>query len=230
MSSAALQELLRGHKVHRPRLPRALPPPLWGLGELAGRLVELSAPPDGASARLTAAVALVLEAQRQGEPVAWIAADQGSFYPPDLDASGVDLAALAVIRVATRAVPRAPRGALRDETAARRQALSAADRLLRSGAFGLVVLELGALRELPLAAQTRLAGLAQRHDSALLCLTSRAAEPGSLGSLISLHASATRRPMADGRFCCELTVLKDKRRGPGWRERAEGYRGPPGLR
>lgn len=226
MSSTALQELLRGHKVHRPRLPRALPPPLWGLGELAGRLVELSAPPDGASARLTAAVALVLEAQRQGEPVAWIAAEEGSFYPPDLDASGVDLEALAVIRVATRA---GSRGALRDKTAAR-QALSAADRLLRSGAFGLVVLELGALRELPLAAQTRLAGLAQRHDSALLCLTSRGEEPGSLGSLISLHASATRRPTADGRFCCELTVLKDKRRGPGWRERAEGYRGPPGLR
>jgi recombination protein RecA len=243
---AAIRELLRTRRVYRARLPQTLPPPRWGLGELTGRLVELSA--GGASATLTVATGLVLEAQRAGEPVAWIApGDDGTFYPPDLAESGVDLGALVVIR-APSCQPRAM--------------LTAADRLLRSGAFGLVLLDLARAeriavrwggraeqtqrpagtrgpatseatpRALSLPAQTRLAGLAQRHDAVLICLTTRP-DPdssGSLGSLVSLHATATRVEAASGRFCCEVRVVKDKRRGPGWIHRQEGYRGPPGLR
>src|ERR1051325_6532008 len=75
----------------------------WGLCALRGRLVELSA--RGASATLTTAIELVTEAQTEGEPVAWISrsdSGSGSFYPPDVAASGVDLAALVVIRVPGR--------------------------------------------------------------------------------------------------------------------------------
>src|SRR5689334_3058740 len=93
--------------------------------QLGGRLVELSA--QGAVATLTCAVGLVLEAQVQAEPVAWIAIAGTSFYPPDLADSGVDLAALVVVRA-----PELLAG------------VRAAERLLRSGAFGLVVLDLGA--------------------------------------------------------------------------------------
>src|SRR5690242_8364339 len=70
---------------------------LWGLPALRGRLVEVSA--RGASAALTAAIEVVAEAQGEGEPVAWITLAAGSFYPPDVAASGVDLAALVVVRV-----------------------------------------------------------------------------------------------------------------------------------
>jgi recombination protein RecA len=124
----------------------------------------------------------------------------------------VDLEALGVVRV--------PRTAL---------ALRAADRLLRSASFGLVVLDLGPVSGLPLPAQTRLAGLAQRHDSLLLCLTEKEAAASSLGPLVSLHAWAGRRRLRDGHFACEVQVLKDKRRGPGWVHR-EVCRGPAGLR
>src|SRR5262245_23389755 len=61
----------------------------WGLAALRGRLVEISA--RGASATLTTAIELVVEAQMQHEPVAWLALGTSTFYPPDLDDNGVDL-------------------------------------------------------------------------------------------------------------------------------------------
>ncbi|HUJ62050.1 MAG TPA: recombinase A [Kofleriaceae bacterium] len=169
----------------------------WGLGALRGRLVELSA--RGASAVLTAAVELVIEAQSEGEPVAWLAPGTGTFYPPDVADSGVDLAALA----------------------------RAAERVLRSGAFGLVVLELGAPAELPTASQGRLVTLAQTHDAAVVCLTEKSPDAASLGSLISLRAEALRA-RGDGDFAITVRALKDKRRGPGWTH-ATRRRGPAGL-
>ena len=68
----------------------------WQLDDLSGRLTELSGV--GAVASLTAATALVLEAQLRGEPCAWIVLPGSSFFPPDLAASGVDLEALVVVR------------------------------------------------------------------------------------------------------------------------------------
>ena len=180
----------------------------WGLGALRGRLVELSA--RGASAVLTAAVELVIEAQSEGEPVAWLAPGTGTFYPPDVADSGVDLAALVVVRA-------------RDLAALAR----AAERVLRSGAFGLVVLELGAPAELPTASQGRLVTLAQTHDAAVVCLTEKSPDAASLGSLISLRAEALRA-RGDGDFAITVRALKDKRRGPGWTH-ATRRRGPAGL-
>src|SRR5215475_7854103 len=120
----------------------------WGIDALRGRLVELSA--RGATATLTSAIDLVLEVQQADEPVAWVTLGNATFYPPDVAASGVDLAALAVVRV-------------HDVVAAAR----AAERLLRSGGFGLVVLDLvGSALELPIAHQGRLVTLAQTHDAA----------------------------------------------------------------
>ena len=181
----------------------------WGLAPLRGRLVELSA--RGATATLTTAVELVGEAQREGEPVAWIMGPRGSFYPPDLADSGIDLAALVVVRVPQLAV-----------------AARAAERLVRSGAFGLVVIDLADDNvELPIAHQGRLVTLAQAHDAAIVCITEKSADTGSLGSLISLRAEALRMRTPTG-FELSLRVLKDKRRGPGLitTKRAKG---PAGL-
>lgn len=196
--------------------PSAAKPPRFALAELAGRLVELSA--DAAPAGLTLAMSLVLDAQAEGEPVAWLGSDGSSFYPPDAAESGVDLEALLVVRVAS--VPKRPLPVL---------LATAAERLLRSGAFGLAVLDLGQGAELSQSLQSRLLGLAQRHHAAVLCLTHKPESSPSLGSLVSLRAQAVRTWLGQDRFACELRVLKDKRRGPVWSER-EVYRGPLGLR
>jgi recombination protein RecA len=175
----------------------AAPEPRWQLDDLTGRLTELSGV--GAVASLTAVTALVLEAQGRGEPCAWIVQPGSSFFPPDLADSGVDLDALVVVRV-------------RDAITLAR----AADTLLRSGSFGLVILELGPDGELATATQGRLLGLAQHHDAALIAITARSRNAASLGSIVSLRAEAVRERVSGGGFRVTMRALKDKRRGPGW--------------
>lgn len=194
------------------RAARAVAAPRWTLDELTGRLTELAA--QGATASLTAAVAVVVEAQDRGEPVAWLSLPAASFYPPDLAEAGVDLDALVVVRAPEPVV-----------------LARAADRLLRSGGFGLVVIDLGpagADVELPIAVQGRLLGLAQTHDAALVVITDKPATSPSLGSMVSLRAEAVRERGGDG-YRLAVRAHKDKRRGPGWTEVA-AVRGPAGLR
>lgn len=184
----------------------------WSRTELVGRLVELSG--QGASAALTLAFGVVAQAQRAGEPTAWINATLACFYPPDAAAGGVDLGALVVVQVT---------GA---ESAGR-----AADKLLRSGAFGAVVLDLGKRTALSMGLQARLVKLAQKHAAVVICLTDKAEHHPSLSSLVSLRciAERTRAGPEDAGFMCGVRVLKDKRRGPGW-SHEEFCRGPPGVR
>ena len=181
----------------------------WNLDSLAGRFVELSSARESATLTLTST--LIREAQLRGEHAAWICGEKDCFYPPDLVASGVDLEQLPVIFVPhPRALP------------------SAADPLVRCGAFALVVMDLGEKAELPLAIQTRLVGLAKHHHTMLLCLTRKSPHAPSLGSLVSLRAEVQRRSLDDGRHACEIRALKDKQQGPGW-SHMELRRGPDGL-
>jgi hypothetical protein len=107
---------------------------------------------------------------------------------------------------------------------------------IHTGAFGLVVVDLGSHCDLPPGMQSRLAGLARHHQSALMFLTrpSTNGRPGgqpaagSLGSLVSLRAKGTMQTVRPGYFRCSLTALRDKRHGPGW-TREEVRRGPAGL-
>jgi len=184
-------------------------PEHWTLAETAGRLVEISGA--GVTASLTLAFGLVLEAQQRGELVGWSMPEGSSFYPPDAAEGGVDLDSLVVVRV-----PDA-------HTVSR-----AGEKLLRSGAFGLVVLDIGAAR-IPMPLQARLTGLARRHHAALVCLTEKTPGEPSLGSLVSLRVQGARQKVSESRFACELKVLKDKRRGPTWTGK-EACRGPAGLR
>jgi recombination protein RecA len=185
---------------------------LWTRANLSGRLVEISG--QGAHASLTAAVGLVREAQREGEPTAWITLPGSTFYPPDVAASGIDLASLAVVRVGTG-----------------RDAARAADRLIRSGAFGLVVMDLDTDGHIATALQGRLVGLAQKHDTAVVCVTRKSTEAASIGSMVSLRVEVVREALGApaGGFRCRVAVLKDKQRGPSWHH-AEVVRGPAGLR
>jgi recombination protein RecA len=206
----ALHALFAGVAVKPAGSAALVSEPGWGREQLSGRLTEISGV--GAVASLTAAIGLVLEAQMQSEPVAWITLPETLFYPPDVAESGVDLDALVVVQVP---------GAL--------AAARAAERLVRSGAFGLVILDLGRDARIPMCLQGRLVSLAKRHDAAIVCLTATSPDSASLGSMVSLRAEAVRDKLAGGHFRCKLNVLKDKRRGPSWTH-TEVVRGPAGLR
>lgn len=189
---------------------------------MRGRFIELSA--DGNAAALSSAVMLTLEAQQAGDHAAWILLPESNVFLPDVVECGVDISALTIIRVTELAV-----------------AGRAAERLLRSGAFGLVIVDLGApdcvierngiyqtgAKALSIANQGRLVSLAQQADSLVVCLTNKKHSSESMGSLISLRADASRE-RDEGGFRITLRVLKDKRRGPGW-IRSERAKGPSGL-
>jgi hypothetical protein len=202
----SLDQLLASGRVRyggsvQPRGRGALrSPSTWGYAEVAGRFVELCAA--GSSANLTVAADLVRDAQRQREPSAWIFPTASSCHAPDLADMGVDLDALAVVR--------AP-----DMVAA----LRASDELLRSGAFGMIVLDGVESRSLSMAAQVRLANLAQQHDAAFLCLC-RDPVVGSLASLRlqTFHRRSDAPPGEDGCPVFEygFEAVKDRRRGRRW--------------
>lgn len=204
-----LRAPVRGASIFR----TAVAAPRWGLDEVRGRVVELAA--GGRTAALTAVIGVIREGQQQGEPTIWISATPSMFCPEDASQSGVDLSSLVVVRVPQVFA-----------------AMRSAERVLRSGAFGVVVLDLGANPRVPNGMVGKLVKLAQRHSSAVLALTASragAAPAGSLGSLVGLRMDASRERVGDGRFRCVVRVAKDKQRGAGWQSERE-YRGPTGLR
>jgi recombination protein RecA len=204
-----LERELRSRSLSFPHADVPTAPGAPTLAALAGQLSEFSGL--GATAGLTMATRLVLDAQQHGEIAAWIAPVDRIFFPPDVAESGVDLASLVVVRTP-------------DPVAAVRSA----DRLARSGAFGLLILDLHGSHVLPSHALARLAGLAQQHHTAIVFVTQKAPGTASLGSLIASHGSATRTRLDTDAFTCTLHVVKDKRRGPWTFE--EVCRGPAGLR
>lgn len=188
----------------------------WDRALLEGRLGELSG--SGAAATLSTALELIRSTQAEGEPTAWVTVGESVFFPPDADRNGIDLAALPVVRV--------------DEAAA---AARAADKLLRSGGFGLVVVDLAPSGSetsgdaIPRPLQKRLVRHADTHEAGVLVLTEKEPDAPSFGALCSFRARAERRREGSDRFERQLEALADNRLGPGWTVR-EVYRGPPGLR
>jgi recombination protein RecA len=252
-AQAALRIRTGAEWEQQARVPRA-----WSYRACAGRLIELSG--TRAAPLLTLAFALVCDAQRAGEPVAWVQGPGTTFFPPDAAHNGVDLKSLVVVRLPEpqNSVAYAPaarggppdadrqRGAARYEASPAQQLARSAVRLLRSGAFGLIALDLASLdlaspngaagdgaaagrgAGLSAALLGKLGQLAQRHDSAVCCLTLKRPERPSLGSLVSLRGEALRRRTGEDRFSCVVRVLKDKRSGPGWTHEEVAH-GPPGL-
>jgi hypothetical protein len=161
-----------------PALDRSL-----GGGWPAGELTELAG-----CGRSSLALAAVREAQRAGQPVAWIDGP-GTFCPAT---AKVDLTELVVVApqgeswaaTVTRVASGSSRGRRRE-----RRALLAADLLLRSRAFGLLVLD--ARGEWPpLSAWFRLARQAHVAQSVLLLL---AGETPMAGSAAALTLQLTQR-------------------------------------
>ena len=146
----------------------------------AGRLIELSAPPHGPGARTTTAVSILVHAQRQGETAVWLQPAGGPLYPPDLAEAGVDLEALVVVHVPASAGPHG--------------SCKAAELLLRSGAFGLVVIDLcaGVPPGSGEAWQGRLLGLSRQHHAYVLLLTDKPSHAPSLGPLVGIRIEPWR--------------------------------------
>src|SRR5271157_2995163 len=69
----------------------------WQFDSLVGILAEISE--ETASGAVSFAAEIIAEAQAHNEPVAWVAGADSIFFPPDLSERGVDLSAVAVIRV-----------------------------------------------------------------------------------------------------------------------------------
>lgn len=174
---------------------------LLSLPSLQGRLCEVSS--CGAEAGVSLAMQWVLEAQLCGEHAAWVQRVGSSFFPPDVAECGIDLAALPVIFVQSST-----------------QAARAAEQLLRSSGFTLVVIdECLKKHDWQIAMQSRLLGLAQKHHSATVFLNTKKSTDPSLGSLVSLHLDVQRQPQHQNgerdRFSLQITVHKDKRGGAG---------------
>jgi recombination protein RecA len=106
------------------------------------------------------------------------------------------LAALAVVRLA--------------ESAGAHGVVRAAEVLLRSGAFGLVVIDLAhGVPKGELSWQARLSGLLRRHDARAVVLTESEREQPSLGPLVSMRIEPHWREVGK-RVVIEQTLLKSK--------------------
>jgi recombination protein RecA len=205
-------------------LPQPFFRPKWSVAYLAGKLVELRS--KTGSAVLTTGLGLVQKAQARLETAVWVTSTDSIFFPVDAATWGIDLNALAVVRVpGTMAI------------------LRALDKLIRSGAFGLIILDFVslwpppmekcekksvALSHISLSQQSRLLGLAQKHQTAIIFLTSKRCSLSVTGSLVSLRGEVGRRHVDTDLHEVQVRILKDKQRGPGWHH-AERCCGPEGL-
>jgi recombination protein RecA len=181
-----------------------------------GRIVECSSAA-GASARTSTAVAVLRHVQALGETAAWIQRSQGPLFPPDLHEAGIDLDALVVVHV-EGAQPRVGQ-------------CKAAELLLRSGAFGMVVVDLegdAAGSPAMTAWLGRMLGLARQHDSRVLLLTEKPTHADSLGTLVGLRVEPHRRCDARGSFFVEHHVIKNKS-GAALGTEAMPFRHPDGV-
>lgn len=165
----------------------------------------------GAGAGVTLAVLAVAHAQRRGEVVAWLQPAGGALFPPDLAANGVDLDALVVVQptIAMAAAARGERSESsdrepqpesepnRDRRRPRRphggyELPRAAELLLRSGGFDLLVLD---LRPVPPPRGPwlhRLQALVRLHQARLVLLSNRA-QPCEPSSAIGQRLLPTRQ-------------------------------------
>ncbi len=171
--------------------------PGWNIRELQGRLVELSESRPTAS--LSFAIMAIHQAQENGCHAGWISHSHSIFYPPDACDNGIDLKNLPVLH-------------MRDMQSAGR----AAEILLRSGAFHLLVVDLGKHQSVSIARLAQLGALARKHKACVLFLTEKQSSEQSLGPLICMHARTGRKRTAHDEFSYQIDVSRDKQRGRPW--------------
>ena len=154
------------------------------------------------------AAELIVEAQAREEPVAWIAGCRSIFYPPDFAASGVDLDGVAVVWA---------KGTV--------ESAFAVDLLLRSGSFGLIIVDLGTDWRISDSALGRLARLAELNTCAVVFLTTKHRDEQSLGSMIAVRGSVSSEPPLSS----AIRIIKNKHGVTGAVVR-RSFDAPPGMR
>jgi len=193
----------RARELVRPH-PRVFAGPL-DPDRLAERLVEVSEA--GYFGAITVLCPVLNLLQARGEAIAWVATGDTVFFPPDLAFRGIDVQAVTVVRVA-----------------AGTPGLSSAETLVRSGAFGLVLVDWAGHPHVDEAALGRLAKLAGEKKTSVVFLTRKPEAMASLGAAVSLRLTVAVTDLGEA----EVTVAKDKHSGPPSRQR-ERLDGPFGL-
>jgi recombination protein RecA len=188
-------------------------PQSFDMAGLSGRVVEFSSWHQPACVSLSAL--FILECQKLKRGRAWIvpgnSADASVFYPPDIISAGIDCSSLPILKA---------------ESAV--DGFGLTERLLRSGGFGIVVLDLYAEKNQKRYSLGRLHNIAQRHDGLVLCLTR--SQPGhpSLDPMVFVHVHVSVQSIGRNRNRLSAVIQKDKTGSPGkcleWI-----YESPPGL-
>ncbi len=179
----------------------------WKLDNLVGRLAEISE--EKASGAVTFVTEIIAEAQKEKEPIAWIAGNGSIFYPPDIQGWGIDLSAIAVVSVEGE-----------------NDSLTAAEWLVRSGSMGLVIVDVDPRWRVSDASLGRILKLAERAQCAVIFLTCKRCGEPSLSSMISLRGCVTRSGIRP--FVIDIHTAKDKRSNSSSRQK-KACHGPPGM-
>jgi len=182
-------------------------------GSLSGQVVEFSG--WRPTALITLSAGLMRACLKNRRECAWILCgpenEHSLFYPPDLASAGIDVERIPILPA---------------DSAAR--AFGLAERLLRSGAFGMIVLDLTLHHSIRSRLVGRVNALARSHESLVLCLTRRPPGQPSLDPMVFIHYHMESRRDDAGRFRASWHLRKDKQGVPG--QRGEGlYEPPPGL-
>ncbi len=182
----------------------------FSYSNLVGRITEFAASRNAPV--LSFLSLLIREAQELGEPVSWVEASDSVFYPPDFAANGIDLAALPVVWI-----PDVKSG------------VRAVEHLLRSGSFGLLVVDLPPHTIIEQGRLGKLARMADLNETAVILINQQ--EDGvsfTLGSIVSLRFAGSRTHQDSSTYTCIISAVKDKQDVPGW-SRVEVFHAPDGM-
>ena len=183
----------------------------FSYSNLVGRITELTASRNAPV--LSFLSLLIREAQGKGEPVAWVETGDSVFYPPDFATNGIDLEALPVVW-----------------TPDVKSGVRAAEHLLRSGSFGLLVIDLPPHTIIDQGRLGKLARMAGLNETAVILIAQQ--EEGTsftLGSIVSLRFAGSKTRQDGSVYRCAIKAVKDKRDTPGW-SHVEVFRAPDGMR
>jgi hypothetical protein len=184
----------------------------FNLKGLTGKVVEFSGWNQSACLSLT--IPLILECQRGVKECAWILPEsirgESLFFPPDFLRAGIDCGRIPIIR-SHNAV----------------DSFGIAEKLVRSGGFALVVLDLTAGKAVRDSTVGRLNSIVQRYQCLVLCLTRNPPGAPSMDPMIFIHVHVEAQ-LHKGQFQVTAVVQKDKTQAPGYRMKWN-YEAPTGM-
>ena len=188
-------------------------PRRFNLPGLSGMVVEFSG--WNQSACISLSIPLIQECQLAGKICAWIvpcSVERASlFFPPDFAESGINCSEIPILWC---------KNAM--------DGFGIAEKLLRSGGFGMLVLDLTESRRIRSNTMGRIHNMAQRFGSLVLCLTRKPQGEPSLDPMIFVHVHVEARKKNTDVYEVMATIQKDKAQAPG-KTMSWVYDAPPGL-